>query len=45
MDTPTVLCIDDRPQVLELREAALGGFRCLLAELDNFSASLPPSLF
>jgi DNA-binding NtrC family response regulator len=23
MDTATVLCIDDRPQVLELRKAAL----------------------
>jgi len=23
MDSPTVLCIDDRPQVLEVRKAAL----------------------
>ena len=28
MNTPTVLCIDDRPQVLELRKAALESHRC-----------------
>ena len=33
MDTPTVLCIDDRPQVLELRKAALEshGYRVKIA--------------
>ena len=44
MTSFTVLCLDDRRQVLELREAALGGFRCLRTELDNLSAS-PPCLF
>jgi CheY-like chemotaxis protein len=33
MDAPTVLCIDDRPQVLELRKAALEsyGYRVKIA--------------
>jgi response regulator receiver domain-containing protein len=33
MDSPTVLCIDDRPQVLELRKATLEchGYRVVIA--------------
>jgi CheY-like chemotaxis protein len=39
MDTPTVLCIDDRPQVLELRKAALEshGFSVKIAS-SNYTA-------
>jgi len=33
MDSPTVLCVDDRPQVLDLRKATLEshGYRVMIA--------------